>query len=98
VHDDAPLQILGDRAALFVGAIESEGQARRRMQPLQLAGAAKPRFVKMSNLRLGYAFTDERVDLPQLLRLFSTQATMLAGQISGAPKRSLSACAVRSWG
>ena len=71
VHDDAPLQILGDRAALFVGAIESEGQARRRMQPLQLAGDAKPRFVEMANLRLGYPLADERVDLPHLLRLFS---------------------------
>ncbi len=41
MHDDAPLQIHGDRAALFVGAIEGEGQARGRMQPLQLAGDAK---------------------------------------------------------
>jgi hypothetical protein len=33
MHDDAPLQILRDRAALFTGAIEGESQARRRVQP-----------------------------------------------------------------
>ena len=69
VHDDAGWQILGDRAALFVDAIEGEGPARRRMQPLQLAGDAKARFVKMANLRLGHALADERADLLQLLRL-----------------------------
>ena len=74
VHDDAPLQILGDRAALFVGAIEGEGEARRRMQPLQLAGDAKPGFVEMADLRLGHALADECVDLPQLLRLLSDPA------------------------
>ena len=42
VHDDASLQIFGDRAAFFVSAIEGEGQARRGVQPLQLAGDAKP--------------------------------------------------------
>jgi hypothetical protein len=31
MHDHAPLQILRDRAALFTGAIEGEGQARRRV-------------------------------------------------------------------
>src|SRR5260370_12586841 len=72
--DEARLQILGDRAALFVDAIEGEGQARRRMQPLQLAGDAKPRFVKMANLRLGHALADELVDLPHLLRLLSAPA------------------------
>src|SRR5271157_3570472 len=41
------------------------------MQPLQLAGDAKARFVKMANLRLGHALADERVDLLQLLRLLS---------------------------
>src|SRR5260370_783925 len=73
-HAAARLQILGDRAALFVDAIEGEGQARRRMQPLQLAGDAKPRFVKMANLRLGHALADELVDLPHLLRLLSAPA------------------------
>jgi hypothetical protein len=71
VHDDACLQILEDRAALFIDAIEGEGQARRRMQPLQLAGDAKPRFVEMANLRLGHALADELVNLLQLLRLLS---------------------------
>src|SRR5271165_4338131 len=41
------------------------------MQPLQLAGDAKARFVKMANLRLGHALADELVDLLQLLRLLS---------------------------
>ena len=95
VHDDASAQSLRDRAAFFASAIEGEGQARRRVQPLQLAGNAKPRFVEMANLRFGHAAADERVDLPQApAPSFPTQATMLAGQISGAPKRSLSACAV----
>src|SRR5271165_6250352 len=71
VHDDAGWQIVGDRAALFVDALEGEGQARRRMQPLQLAGDAKARFVKMANLRLGHPLADELVDLLQLLRLLS---------------------------
>ena len=71
VHDDAPLQILGDRAALFVGAIEGEGEARRCVQPLQLACDAKPGFVEMANLRLRHALADERVNLPQRLCLLS---------------------------
>ena len=66
MHDDAALQILGDRAALFLGAIEGEGQARGRVQPLQLAGDAKAGFVEMANLRLGHARADPRVDLPQV--------------------------------
>jgi hypothetical protein len=37
VHDDAPSQILRDRAPLLAGAIEGEGEAQSRMQPLQLA-------------------------------------------------------------
>jgi hypothetical protein len=69
VHDDAPLQILGDRAALFAGAIEGEDQARSRMQPLQLAGDAISRLIEMANLRLGHALADARVDLLQVLRL-----------------------------
>src|ERR1700722_4442488 len=69
VHDDAPLQIIGDRAALFVGAIEGEGLARRGVQPLQLAGNPKPRLVEMADLRLGHARADEPVGLLQLLPL-----------------------------
>jgi hypothetical protein len=42
VHDHAPLQILRYRAALFDGAIEGEGQARRGVQPLQLVGCRFP--------------------------------------------------------
>ena len=64
-----PLQILRDRAALFVGAIEGEGLARSRMQPLQLTGDAKSRLVEMANLRLGHALADGLVNLPQLLFL-----------------------------
>ena len=71
MHDYAPLQILGDRAALFTGAIEGEGQARRRVQPLQLAGNAKPRFVEMANLHFGHALADARIDLPQIFPLLS---------------------------
>src|ERR1700716_1959645 len=69
--DHAPLQILRDRAALFTGAIEGEGQARRRVQPLQLAGNAKPRFVEMANLHFGHALADARIDLPQVFFLLS---------------------------
>jgi hypothetical protein len=98
VHDDAPLQTLRDRAPLFPGAIEGEGEARRRVQPLQRACDAKPGFVEAANLRLGHALADALINLLQFLRLLSHQATMLAGQISGAPMRSLSACAVRSSG
>src|SRR5208337_2681023 len=50
---------------------EGEGQARRGVQPLQRACDAKPGFVEMANLHLGHALADERVDLPQLLRLLS---------------------------
>ena len=71
MHDHAPLQILGDRAALFIRAIEGEGQARRRVQPLQLAGNAKPRFVEMANLHFGHALADARIDLPQVFSLLS---------------------------
>src|SRR6266403_3777632 len=71
MHDHAPLQILRDRAALFTGAIEGEGQARRRVQPLQLAGNAKPRFVEMAHLHFGHAVADARIDLPQVFSLVS---------------------------
>src|SRR5260370_27243697 len=71
MHDYAPLQILRDCAALFTGAIEGESQARRRVQPLQLAGDAKPRFVEMAHLHFGHALADARIDLPQVLSLLS---------------------------
>jgi hypothetical protein len=54
------LQILRDRAALFDGAIEGEGQARGSVQPLQLACDAKPRFVEMAMRRCGYARCEAR--------------------------------------
>src|SRR5260370_35141417 len=62
MYDHAPLQILRDRAALFTGAIEGEGQAWRRVQPLQLPGNAKPRFVEMADLHFGHALADARID------------------------------------
>src|SRR5208282_1164394 len=62
VNGDAALQALGDRAALFPGAIERVTQARRGVQPLQLAGHAVTRFVEMANLRLGDALPDALVD------------------------------------
>ena len=71
VHDDASVQIFGDRAAFFVSAIKGEGQARSRVQPLQRACDAKSGFVEMANLRLGHARADECVDLPQRLRLLA---------------------------
>ena len=71
VHDDDSVHIYRDRDTFCVGAIEGEGQARGRVQPLQLAGDAKPRFVEMANPRLGNPDADERVDLPQRLRLLS---------------------------
>jgi hypothetical protein len=49
---------LRDRAAFSIGATEGEGHARRRVQPLQLAGNAKPRFVEMANLHFGHALAD----------------------------------------
>src|SRR5260370_1374705 len=60
-----------DCAALFTGAIEGESQARRRVQPLQLAGNANPRFVEMAHLHFGHALADARIDLPQVLSLLS---------------------------
>jgi hypothetical protein len=71
VHDDAPLQTLRDRAPLFPGAIEGEGEARRRVQPLQRACDAKPGFVEAANLRLGHALADALINLLQFLRLLS---------------------------
>ena len=71
MHDHAPLQILRDGAALFTDTIEGESQARRRVQPLQLAGNAKPRFVEMANLHFGHALADTRIDLPQVFCLLS---------------------------
>jgi len=71
VHDDAPLQILGDVAALFARAIESEGQARRRVQPMQLASDPIAGFVEMANPGLGHVLADGLVDLAQLSRLLA---------------------------
>ena len=71
MHDDAPLQTLRDRAPLFPGAIEGEGEARRRVQPLQRACDAKPGFVEAANLRLGHALADALINLLQFLRLLS---------------------------
>ena len=42
-----------------------------RVQPLQLAGNAKPRFVEMANLHFGHALADTRIDLPQVFSLLS---------------------------
>jgi hypothetical protein len=97
VHDDASVQIFRDRAAFFDGAIEGEGQARGRVQPLQFAGDAKPRFVEMANLRFGHPDADSET-CRSCCAFFPTQATMRAGQISGASKRSLRAWAARSSG
>ena len=69
VDDDAPLQVPGDIAALFAGAIEGEKQARRRVQPMQLAGDPVARFVEMANRGLGHALADRLVDGAQLPRL-----------------------------
>ena len=62
VHDNASFQFLGDRASLFPGAIEGVGQARCRVQPLQLAGDAIAGLVEMANLRRGDALADALVD------------------------------------
>ncbi len=71
VHDDAPLQTLGDVAALIARAVESEGQARRRVQPMQLAGDPIAGFVEMANPGLGHALANGLVDSAQLSRLLA---------------------------
>src|ERR1700722_15853378 len=71
VHDDASLQIAGDIAAPLARAIEGEEQARRRVQPMQLAGDAIPGFVEMANRGLGHTLADGLVDWAQLSRLLA---------------------------
>ena len=71
MHDDAVPQIRGDVAALFARAIESEGQTRRRVQPVQLAGDPIARLIEAANLGLGHAFADGLVDFAQFARLLA---------------------------
>ena len=71
VHDDASVQIFRDRAPFFVGAIEGEGQLEVVCSHCSLPAMRNPVFVEMANPRLGHPDADERVDLPQRLRLLS---------------------------
>ena len=71
VDDDATLQVPGDVAALFSGAIEGEAKTRGRMQPLQLTADSITRFVEMADLLAGDTLADPLVDRRQLLRLLS---------------------------
>ena len=69
MHDDAPMQIPGDVAALLARAIEGEEQVRCRVQPVQLAGDPIAGLVEMANRGLGHALADGLVDRTQLSRL-----------------------------
>src|SRR5208282_4218132 len=55
----------------FARAIESEGQTRRRVQPVQLAGDPIARLIEAANLGLGHAFADGLVDFAQFARLLA---------------------------
>jgi hypothetical protein len=100
MHDDAPPQIPGDIAALFARAIEGKDQARRHMQPVQLASDPIARFVEMANRSLGHTLADGLVEGTQLSRLPAHPGDS-AGRTDrrgAAANRSLKPCATRSSG
>ena len=68
MHDDAALQIQGDRAALFLGAVEGERLAGGRVQPVELARDPEAGFVEMADLRLGQTRADPRIHPLQVQR------------------------------
>ena len=69
MHDDAPLQMPGDIAALFARPIEGKQQARCRMQPVQRACDAIARFVEMTNRGPSHTLANRLIDRGKLPRL-----------------------------
>src|SRR5665213_1285924 len=66
MHDDAALQRLPKRAALFRYPVMRQRGCRGRMQPLGFATDAEPGFVQMPHRRLGHPVRDMRRDRRQL--------------------------------
>ncbi len=83
MHDDAALQIQGDRAALFLGAVEGERLAGGRAPPVELARDPDAGS-STADLRPANA-PDPRIHPLRSSADLRTQAVKLVGHRRGAP-------------
>ena len=97
VDHDAAFELGHGRAGL-ARAIEGESQARRGVQPTQLARDPIAGLVEMANRGLGHAPANGLVDGAQLLRLLSHPGDEAGRTNQWRAEQSFSACAARSSG